>query len=61
MEIEFEKPICLELYKDNKELGRFMLREGGHTIAAGLIEEVHIIVSISMINQLTISIISTIT
>lgn len=40
IELEFEKPICVELYKDNKELGRFMLREGGHTIAAGLIEQV---------------------
>lgn len=40
VEIEFERPVCLELYKDNKELGRFMLRYSGHTIAAGLIEEV---------------------
>jgi len=42
VEIEFERPVCLELYKDNKELGRFMLRYSGHTIAAGLIEEVWI-------------------
>ncbi|WAR23246.1 HBS1L-like protein [Mya arenaria] len=40
VEIEFEFPLCVELYKDNKEMGRFMLRSGGHTIAAGLIEEV---------------------
>ncbi|KAL3867651.1 hypothetical protein ACJMK2_040522 [Sinanodonta woodiana] len=40
IEIEFERPICLELFKDNKDLGRFMLRNSGHTIAAGLIEEV---------------------
>ncbi|KAK3089321.1 hypothetical protein FSP39_002718 [Pinctada imbricata] len=40
IEIEFERPICLELYKDYKDLGRFMLRSSGHTIAAGLVEEV---------------------
>lgn len=40
IEIEFERPVCLELYKDNKELGRFMLRSSGHTIAAGVTEEV---------------------
>ncbi|XP_052274805.1 HBS1-like protein isoform X1 [Dreissena polymorpha] len=40
VEIELEYPVCVELYKDNKELGRFMLRSSGHTIAAGLIEEV---------------------
>ena len=40
VEIEFVRPVCLELYKDNKELGRFMLRSGGHTIAAGVTEEV---------------------
>lgn len=38
--MEFDRPVCVELYKDNKELGRFMLRSGGHTIAAGLIEGV---------------------
>lgn len=40
VEIEFERPVCLEMYKDYKDLGRFMLRHGGHTIAAGLVEEV---------------------
>ncbi|KAL4236288.1 HBS1-like protein [Mactra antiquata] len=40
VEIEFDHPVCIELYKDNKDLGRFMLRSGGHTIAAGLIEGV---------------------
>ncbi|XP_061167806.1 HBS1-like protein isoform X1 [Saccostrea echinata] len=40
VEIEFERPVCLEMYKDFKDLGRFMLRHGGHTIAAGLVEEV---------------------
>lgn len=39
VEIEFERPVCLEMYKDYKDLGRFMLRQGGHTIAAGLVEE----------------------
>jgi hypothetical protein len=40
VEIEFERTTCVELYSEYKDLGRFMLRSGGHTIAAGLIEEV---------------------
>ena len=34
------KPVCVELYKDYKDLGRFMLRYGGETIAAGVVTEV---------------------
>ena len=41
VEIEFDRPVCLEMYKEYKDLGRFMLRHGGHTIAAGLVEEVN--------------------
>lgn len=41
VELEFERPICIEQYKDFKELGRFMVRYAGHTIAAGLVEEIH--------------------
>ncbi|GFR91794.1 HBS1-like protein [Elysia marginata] len=40
VEIELERSLCLELYTDFKDLGRFMLRSGGHTIAAGLVEEI---------------------
>ena len=29
------KPVCVELYKDYKDLGRFMLRYSGETIAVG--------------------------
>uniref|UniRef100_A0A0B7A336 Tr-type G domain-containing protein n=1 Tax=Arion vulgaris TaxID=1028688 RepID=A0A0B7A336_9EUPU len=39
IEIVLERSTCLELYTDFKDLGRFMLRSGGHTIAAGLVEE----------------------
>jgi len=39
VEIVVSRPIPLELYKSNRELGRFMLRTGGHTIAAGMITE----------------------
>ncbi|XP_041483669.1 uncharacterized protein LOC121430469 isoform X1 [Lytechinus variegatus] len=39
IEIETSRPVCLELYKDYKELGRFMLRYGGSTIAAGVVTE----------------------
>ncbi|XP_014290235.1 protein HBS1 [Halyomorpha halys] len=38
--IETSKPICIELYREMKELGRFMLRVGGVTIAAGLITKI---------------------
>merc|ERR1739838_95612 len=37
IEVEFPRPISLELFRDSKELGRFMLRRGGSTIAAGLV------------------------
>ncbi|KAJ3634938.1 hypothetical protein MTP99_007879 [Tenebrio molitor] len=40
VEIQISKPIALELYSDCKELGRFMLRVGGVTIAAGLITKI---------------------
>lgn len=40
MEIQTQRPVALELYKDYKELGRFMLRYVGSTIAAGVVTEV---------------------
>lgn len=40
VELQTQRPIALELYKDFKELGRFMLRYGGSTIAAGVVTEV---------------------
>ena len=43
VEIEFSRPICMELYKDYRELGRFMLRTGSTTIAAGLVTKVLIL------------------
>ncbi|KAK7079318.1 HBS1-like protein [Halocaridina rubra] len=39
IELEFTRPLCLELFRDFKELGRFMLRTGGSTIAAGLVTQ----------------------
>ncbi|OQR79809.1 HBS1 protein [Tropilaelaps mercedesae] len=35
--LKVARPICLELYQDSKELGRITLRQGGHTIAAGIV------------------------
>ncbi|KAK7590376.1 hypothetical protein V9T40_001989 [Parthenolecanium corni] len=35
--VETSRPICMELYKDVREFGRFMLRDSGVTVAAGLI------------------------
>ncbi|RIB04352.1 P-loop containing nucleoside triphosphate hydrolase protein [Gigaspora rosea] len=34
------RPIPLETFKDNKELGRIMLRKGGETVAAGVVVDV---------------------
>lgn len=38
--IVVSKPICVEKYSENKDLGRFMLRYSGNTIAAGLIDDI---------------------
>jgi len=40
VELKINRPICVELYQNYRELGRFMLRYGGSTIAAGIISEV---------------------
>lgn len=40
VEIEISRPVCMELYKDCRELGRFMLRARGTTIAAGLVTKI---------------------
>ena len=38
--IHTHKPVCVELYEDYKDIGRFMLRYSGETIAAGVVTEV---------------------
>lgn len=40
VEITLQRQICCELYADVKELGRFMLRQNGVTIAAGIITKI---------------------
>ncbi|KNC99194.1 translation elongation factor EF-1, subunit alpha [Spizellomyces punctatus DAOM BR117] len=40
VEIKTSRPICLETFKDSKELGRFMLRAGPVTVAAGIVLEI---------------------
>lgn len=40
VELQTTRPICMELYRDVKELGRFMLRVGGVTVAAGLVTQI---------------------
>ena len=40
VEIVVSRPIPLELYKNYRELGRFMLRSGGNTLAAGMVTEI---------------------
>ncbi|KAK8767444.1 hypothetical protein V5799_005774 [Amblyomma americanum] len=39
VEIKVCRPMCVELYKEFKELGRITLRSGGSTVAAGVITE----------------------
>ncbi|XP_011877470.1 PREDICTED: HBS1-like protein isoform X2 [Vollenhovia emeryi] len=40
IEVATQTPVCMELYKDTKQLGRVMLRLEGTTIAAGLITKI---------------------
>ncbi|XP_056422566.1 HBS1-like protein isoform X2 [Hyla sarda] len=40
IELQTQRPVALELYKEFKELGRFMLRYSGSSIAAGVVTEV---------------------
>ncbi|KAJ3287616.1 HBS1-like protein [Borealophlyctis nickersoniae] len=40
VEIKVSRPICIETFKDSKELGRFMLRSGSTTVAAGIVLEI---------------------
>jgi translation elongation factor EF-1alpha len=40
IEVTLQRPVCLDTFKESKELGRFMLRKGGKTVAAGIITEV---------------------
>jgi len=41
VEIVTESPVCVETYAESKELGRFMLRAAGKTIAAGMITDIY--------------------
>ena len=40
VEIKLKRPVCIELFNKNKDLGRFMLRYLGSTIAAGCVQEI---------------------
>jgi len=40
VQITVERPVCLEVYTDFRALGRVALREGGRTIALGLVTQV---------------------
>ncbi|XP_076758887.1 translation elongation factor EF-1alpha (GTPase) HBS1 [Xylocopa sonorina] len=40
IELTTQNPVCMELYRDVKQLGRIMLRVEGTTIAAGLITKI---------------------
>lgn len=41
VEISVTRPMCVELYTDYRALGRIALRDGGHTIAVGIIVSLH--------------------
>ncbi|CAG0886902.1 unnamed protein product [Cyprideis torosa] len=38
--IQMSRPICLELFKNVREMGRFMLRSEGATLAAGMVTRI---------------------
>ena len=40
VEIHTERNVCLESFKDSKEMGRFMLRHGIVTVAAGIVLDI---------------------
>eukprot|EP01029_Cantina_marsupialis_P023887 TRINITY_DN60210_c0_g1_i3.p1 TRINITY_DN60210_c0_g1~~TRINITY_DN60210_c0_g1_i3.p1 ORF type:complete len:421 (-),score=132.34 TRINITY_DN60210_c0_g1_i3:130-1392(-) len=40
VEIAPIRSLCMELFKDFKQLGRFTLRDSGHTIAAGVVHRI---------------------
>lgn len=40
IQLKLSRVVCCELYEDNKDLGRFMMRSYGKTIAAGLITKI---------------------
>ncbi|TPX33448.1 hypothetical protein SmJEL517_g03653 [Synchytrium microbalum] len=40
VEISIDRPICLETFQSSKELGRFMLRNDGKTLAAGIVIDI---------------------
>lgn len=40
VDIHLISPICIEKYKDFRALARFMLRDHGKTIAAGIVMEI---------------------
>ena len=42
IQLDISRPLCMELYQDCRELGRFMLRSGGTTIAAGVVTKVYL-------------------
>ena len=38
--VALQYPVCLETYEDLRPLGRFLLRTGGVTVAAGLVTDI---------------------
>lgn len=40
IQLKLSRVVCCELYEDNKDLGRFMIRSYGKTIATGLISKI---------------------
>jgi len=40
IQLKLERVVCCELYENNRELGRFMVRSYGRTVAAGLITKI---------------------
>ncbi len=40
IDLQLDVPLCIELYRECKDLGRFLLRTNGRTVAAGIVLEI---------------------
>jgi elongation factor 1 alpha-like protein len=38
--VSLTRPVCAETFAEHKRLGRFMLRYGGQTVAAGMVQKI---------------------
>ena len=42
VELTTARPVCLELFRDFRNLGRFSLRRGVETVAVGIVSKIYL-------------------